>query len=188
MKRSLLTMVLVVAMILVTVPAIRAVSASIEVPTTTFAVSKLGDITIVLREGAPHAVVARGQKFAAYDFNFSIKGVDYLADAFLTSNLTLQNEMEPFKFDHDGTFKFKVGEDTFILEYEGVAHKTKDVEMHTKTLDSYGTFVITDGTGVFADLKGVTGTYTLTLMCKKVPGEHKKVGDPVHVTFSAMGK
>jgi len=188
MKRSLLTIVLVMTLILTAVPAIRAVQASIEVPTTTFAVAKLGDVTIVLREGMPDTIVARGQKLAGYDFYFSINGVNYLADAFLSSNLTLQNDTAPLKFDHEGAFKFKSGEDMFILEYEGVAHKTKDVEMHTKTLDSYGHFVITEGTGVFAGLKGVMGTYTLTLMCEKMPGEHKKVGDPVQVTFSAMSQ
>jgi hypothetical protein len=74
------------------------------------------------------------------------------------------------------------------LEFKGVAEKTKDMEMHTKTLNSYGDFVVTNGSGVFEGLEGVMGTFTLTLVCQRMPGEHPEVGDPVEVTFSAMSK
>jgi hypothetical protein len=186
MKKILLVMALVMTMMQAQVTG--AAATSIDLPTTPFAISKLGDVTIVLEEGVPHAIVARGQKFAAYDIYFSVNGVSYLADAFLASNLTLQRDTMPLKFDHDGTFKFKSGEDMLILEYEGVADKTKDMEMHTKTLNSYGSFVVTEGTGVFADLEGVMGTYSLKLVCRRMPGEHPKVGDPVEVSFSAMSE
>jgi hypothetical protein len=188
MKKILLTITLVMTMTLLSAPVTRAAAISIDLPATTFAISRLGDVTIVLSEGVPHAIVARGQKFAAYDIYFSVNGVSYLADAFLASNLTLQRDTMPLKFDHQGTFKFKSGGDTLSLEYEGVAGKTKDMETHTKTLNSYGDFVITEGTGVFAGLEGAMGKFTLKLVCQGMPGEHPSVGDPVEVTFSAMSE
>jgi hypothetical protein len=92
----------------------------------------------------------------------------------------------PLKFEHEGTIDFKfTGGSTLSLEFEGKATKTK--EMHTKTLNSYGDFVVTDGTGPFADLEGTKGTFTLTIVCSGT-GEKPMVGDPVTVSFSAMGE
>jgi hypothetical protein len=92
----------------------------------------------------------------------------------------------PHKFEHGGTIDFKFsGGSTLSLEFEGKATKTK--EMHTKTLNSYGDFVITDGTGPFEGLEGAKGTFTLTIVCTRT-GEKPMVGDPVTVTFSAMGE
>jgi hypothetical protein len=190
MKRNLLMMALVMSMTMLPASVSTAAQANIDVPTAAFAVAKLGDITIVLRDGEPHAIVATGQKFKGMDVYFTVNGAPYVGKAILTSNLTLMQGTMPLKFEHDGTFDFIVGEHTLSLKYEGVATKTKEFAggMKTKTLNSYGDFVVTDGTGGFEALKGGEGTYTLTLVCSGMAGEHPKVGKVVHVTFSTMSK
>jgi hypothetical protein len=189
MKRILMMIALVMTMALVSAPVTAAAEISIELDTTTFYISQLGDVTIVLSEGVPDVILATGQEFTRKGIYFSINGIPYLADALLTTKkLKLQPEMMPLKFDHEGTLDFTSGEDMLSLEFKGVAEKTKDMEMHTKTLNSYGDFVVTNGSGVFEGLEGVMGTFTLTLVCQRMPGEHPEVGDPVEVTFSAMSK
>jgi hypothetical protein len=175
-------------MTLLSAPVTPAAAISIDVPTTMFAISKLGDLTLVVSEGVPQAIVARGQEFAGKDVYFTVNGVPYTAYALLTSNLTLQGDTMPLKFDHEGTLDFANGDDMISLKYEGVAEKTKDMEMNAKKLNSYGDFVVTKAAGVFADLEGAMGTYTLTVMCERMPGEHPKVGDMVKVTFAAMSE
>jgi hypothetical protein len=186
MKRNLMITVLAMALVLVLAPMSRAVAADINFPASMFTIKHLGDVTIVLREGEPQAIVARDQKFVGNDVYVTVNGAPYTAYVALGSNLTLMTGTMPLKFEHTGTVDFKFsGGSTLSLEYYGTATKTK--EMHTKTLNSYGGFVITDGTGPFADLKGGKGTYTLTFVCSGT-GEKPMVGDPVTVTFSAMGE
>ena len=93
----------------------------------------------------------------------------------------------PLKFEHYGVVELTVGDNMLVLKYNGTATKTKDAAMMTKTLNSYGDFVVADAIGAVADLKGMKGTYKLTLTCHTVPGGHPMVGSPVEVTFSAMG-
>jgi hypothetical protein len=188
MKKIILMTALVMTMALLSAPVALAAAISVDLPTTTFYIAKLGNVTIVLSEGMPQTIVADGQKFTAQGISFSVNGINYLADAVLKSNLKLQPDTMPLKFDHAGTIKFTSGEDMLILEFEGVAAKTMDMEMHTKTLDSYGDFVVTEGTGAFADFEGAMGTFTLSLVCGRMPGEHPNVGDPVDVTFMAMSE
>jgi hypothetical protein len=177
-------MVFATAMALLVASAAKAATA-IDVGTTTFTISKLGDLTLVVKGGVPEAIVVRGRELTGMGISFSVNGTPYMGDSGLTSNLTLIPNTMPLKFEHDGTICFTVGTDVLTLQYNGTATKTKDVAMLTKTLNSYGDFVVVDGTGVFADLKGVMGTYTLMLVCHIVPGEHPAVGSPVEVTFSA---
>jgi len=185
-RRNLLTTVLAAAVTMLTV-AMAAAETSINVPTSTFAVSKLGDLTLVLKEGTPEAIVATGQKFTGMDVGTYINGMAGSGDVVLTSNLRLVPGTTPLKFEHEGYVNFSIDGYVLSLKYDGTARKTKDVAMQTKTLDSYGDFVVVNGTGGFASLEGAMGTYTLTLVCHGVPGEHPTVGKPVEVTFSATG-
>ena len=186
MKRNIMITVLAMTLVLLVAPMSRAVAADINFPASVFTIKQLGDVTVVLRESVPEAIVSRGQKFIGNEVYVTVGGVPYTAYVALGSNLTLIPGTMPLKFEHMGTIDFKfTGGSTLSLEYGGKATKTK--EMHTKTLNSYGHFVITDGTGPFADLKGSMGTYTLTIVCTGT-GEHPMVGDPVTVTFSAMGE
>ena len=46
---------------------------------------------------------------------------------------------------------------------------------------------IGDGSVIEGNTGAVNATFTLTLVCHIVPGEHPMVGSPVEVKFSAMG-
>jgi hypothetical protein len=174
-------------MALLMVSATKAAAVAIDVATTTFTISKLGDFTLVAKEGVPEEITLTGRELTAMGVYFSVNGVPYVGDSGLTSNLALIPGTMPLKFEHDGTICFTAGADVLTLQYYGTATKAKDMAMQTKTLNSYGGFVVVDATGVFADLKGLKGKYTLTLVCHSMPGEHPAVGNPVEVTFSAMG-
>jgi hypothetical protein len=189
MKRILLIIAMVMTLALASAPVTVAAAASIDLYPTTFYIHKLGEVVIVLSEGVPETIVASGKKLARKDAEFFVNGFPYVADALLTTTkLKLQQGTMPLKFDHEGTLDFTSGDDMLSLEFKGVADKTKDMEMHTKTLNSYGDFVVTKGTGVFENLQGAMGTFTLILVCQRMPGEHPMVGDPVEVTFSAMSE
>jgi hypothetical protein len=185
-RKSLLTTALAVVMAFSAVSAAKAAS-SIEFATTTFTISKLGDLTLVLKEGVPKAIEARGQEFTRMGAYPKFEGMVRKADVVLTSNLSLLPDTMPLKFEHEGYVNFTVGADMISLKYGGKATKTKDMAMGTKTLSSYGDFVITKASGEFAGLEGVMGKYTLTLVCHGMPGEKPEAGKPVDVTFSAMG-
>lgn len=172
-------------LVLLLAPVSRAAAASIDFPASMFTIKQLGDVTILLREGEPHAIVATGQKFVGNEVYVTVNGVVYTAYVALGSNLTLIPGTTPHMFEHRGTVDFKFSDgSTLSLDYRGHATKTK--EMNTKTLASHGDFDVTDGTGPFADLKGAMGSYMLTIVCTGT-GEKPMVGDPVTVTFSAMG-
>jgi len=186
-KKILLT-TLVLTLTLLPVAATRAAALGIDIPASPFTISKLGDLTIVLKDGVPQTIIARGQEFKGLNVYPTINGLVSTADVLLTSNLTLVPATMPLKFDHYGTIGITVGDHVLYLNYDGKAVKVKDAATGAKTLTSYGDFVITGGTGGFKDLAGIKGTYTLTLVCRGVPGEHPMVGSPVEITFSAMGK
>jgi len=186
-KKIVLT-TLVLTLTLLPVAATRAAALGIDIPASPFTISKLGDLTIVLKEGVPQTIVARGQEFKGLNVYPTINGMVSTADVILTSNLTLIPATMPLKFDHDGTLVITVGDKVLYLKYEGQAVKGKDEMTGAKTLKSYGDFVVTGGTGGFGELAGKTGTYALTLVCRGVPGEHPMVGSPVEITFSAIGK
>jgi len=192
MKRralKILSMVLAVTFAVLPVAASRVNAAAIDFPNTTFAITTLGDLTLVLKEGVPQAIVVRGQELAANDVNVGINGIPYPAYVLLGSNLTLLPGTTPLKFEHKGMIDFTInaGGAMISLKYTGLAVKDVDMMTHVKTLNSYGDFVVTNGTGGFAGLVGVKGTYNLTLVCRGIPGEHPKVGSMVDVTFSAKG-
>jgi hypothetical protein len=187
LKKIVLT-TLVLTLVLLPVAATRAAALGIDIPASPFTISKLGDLTIVLKEGVPQTILARGQEFKGMNVYPTINGMVSTADVVLTSNLTLIPATMPLKFDHDGTLVITAGDKVLYLKYEGQAVKAKDPATGAKTLKSYGNFVITGGIGDFKDLAGMKGTYTLTLVCRGVPGEHPKVGSPVDITFSAMGE
>jgi hypothetical protein len=72
------------------------------------------------------------------------------------------------------------------LVFTGKATATKDLVMQTRTLSSSGSFVIMSTTGEFADRVGVTGTFTLAIVCHLVLGESFPQVTPVDITFSAI--
>jgi hypothetical protein len=165
----------------------QAAAASIDIPMTTLTISKLGDLTLVVKDGVPQTIVVRGRDVSGSNISFSINGIPYMGDVSLSNNLTLQPGTMPIMFDHYGKMCFTVGDSVLVLEYKGTAKKTVDLMKLTKTLYSAGDFVVADGTtGAFAGLKGMTGIYKLNEVCHIVAGEHPKVGSPVEVTFSAM--
>jgi hypothetical protein len=167
-KASIITVVM--AMVLLPVLESRAVASTIDIGTTTFTISKLGDLTLVLKEGVPQTIVVRGKELTGMGVGFGINGAPYMGDVLLTNNLTLVPGTMPLTFEHYGVIEFTVGTDKLVLQYNGTAKAMKDMAMLTKTLNSYVDFVIADGIGAFAGLKGMKGTYTLTLMCHIVPG------------------
>jgi hypothetical protein len=164
----------------------QAVAASFDIPATTFNISMLGDLTFVAKDGVPQTIIVRGLDLSAGNIGFSVNGIPYMGDVSLSNNLTLQPATMPLMFDHYGKICFTVGGNVIVLEYKGTAKKTVDLMALTKTLYSAGNFVVTDGTGPFAGLKGMIGTYKMNQVCHIVAGEHPKVGSPVEVTFSAM--
>lgn len=177
----------VMTLALLPVSASRAAAAAIDVSTQTFYISQLGDLTVVVKEGVPQTIVVRGKNLTRKEAGFSINGAPYMGKVLVTNNLTLLPGTMPLKFEHSGVVEFTFGDNKLVLEYYGTATKTEDAAMMTKTLNSYGGFVVADAIGAVADLKGTTGTYKLDLTCHIVPGEHPMVGSPVEVTFSAMG-
>lgn len=184
-NRKNLIIALVMAVALLPVSAGRAFAAAIDVPTTTFYISQLGDLTLVLKEGVPQTIVVRGHNVKGTGVGFSIDGTPYMGDVLLTNNLTLMPGTMPLMFEHYGVVEFTFGDNKLVLSYNGTATKTKDLAMMTKTLYSKGDFVIADAVGAFANFKGMKGIYKLNEVCHIVPGQHPMVGSPVEVTFSA---
>lgn len=184
--KKLSMMFVTLSLVLFPVIVSQAVAASIDLPMTTLAISKLGDLTLVMKDGVPQTIVVRGRDVGGSNISFSVNGIPYMGGVSLSNNLTLQPGTMPLMFDHDGKLCFTVGDSVLVLEYKGTAKKTVDVMKLTKTLYSAGDFVVAEGTGPFAGLKGMMGTYKLTEVCHIMAGEHPKVGSPVEVTFSAM--
>ncbi len=184
--KKLLMMAVAVSMVLLPVLASRAAAATVDFGPATLAISQLGDLTVVVKEGVPQTIIVRGHNVKGMG-GFSINGASYMGDALVTNNLTLIAGTMPLMFEHEGVVELTAGADKIVLMYSGTATKTKDLAMMTKTLYSKGDFVVADAIGAFADLKGMKGTYKLNEVCHIVPGEHPMVGSPVEVTFSAMG-
>jgi len=184
--KKLSTLFVTLSLVLLPVFVSQAAAASIDVPMTTLTISKLGDLTLVVKDGVPQTIVVRGRDVGGSNVSFSINGIPYMGDVSLSNNLTLQPGTMPLMFDHYGKLCFTVGGNVLVLEYNGTAKKTVDTMALTKTLYSKGDFTVADGTGPFAGLKGMKGTYTLTEVCHIVAGEHPKVGSPVEFTFSGM--
>jgi hypothetical protein len=184
--KKLATLLATLSLVLLPVFVSQAAAVSIDIPTYTFTISKLGDLTLVVKDGVPQTIVVRGRDVTGSNISFSTNGTPYMGDVSLSNNLTLQPGTMPLMFDHDGKLCFTVGENVIVLEYKGTAKKTVDLMKLTKTLYSAGDFTVTDATGPFAGLKGMMGTYKLNEVCHIVAGEHPKVGSPVEVTFSTM--
>jgi hypothetical protein len=184
--KKLSTLLATLSLMVMPVFVSQAAAVSIDIPMTTLAISKLGDLTLVVKDGVPQTIVVRGADVSGSNISFSTNGIPYMGDVSLSNNLTLQPGTMPLMFDHYGKLCFTVGGNVLVLEYKGTATKTVDLMKLTKTLYSAGDFVVADGTGPFAGLKGMTGTYKLNEVCHIVAGEHPKVGSPVEVTFSTM--
>ena len=184
--KKLSTLLAMLSLMLLPVFVSQAVAATIDIPMTTLSISKLGDLTLVVKDGVPQTIIVRGRDVSGSGIGFSVNGTPYTGDVMLSNNLTLQPGTMPLMFDHYGKLCFTVGGNMLVLEYKGTATKTVDTMMLTKTLYSAGDFTVADGTGPFAGLKGMKGTYKLNEVCHIVAGEHPKVGAPVEVTFSGM--
>lgn len=164
----------------------QAAAVSVDIPMTTLTISKLGDLTLVVKDGVPQTIVVRDRVLSGSYIGFSVNGIPFTGDVRLSNNVTLQPGTMPLMFDHDGMLKFIVGADKLVLEFKGTAKKTVDLMALTKTLYSIGDFVVAEGTGPFAGLEGRKGTFKLNQVCHIVAGEHPKVGSPIEVTFSGM--
>ena len=151
-RRNLLTTVLAAVGAMLTVSMATAATFSVNVPTTTFTISQLGDVTLVFKEGVPEAIVATGQQFTGMGVGTDINGMANPGDVLLSSNLKLLPGTMPLTFDHDGYVNFTIGGDMLSLKYTGKATKTKDLVMMTKTLCSFGDFVVANGMGVTTHL------------------------------------
>ena len=184
--KKLSTLLAMLSLMLLPVFVSQAAAASIDIPTTTLTISKLGDLTLVVKDGVPQAVVVRGLVLSGNNIGFSVNGLPYTGYVALSNNLTLQPGTMPLMFEHNGMLEFAVGDNVLILKFNGTAKKTVDLMMLTKTVYSVGDFTVADGTGAFAGLKGMKGTFKLNQVCHIVAGEHPKVGSPVEVTFSGM--
>lgn len=179
MKR-LLIFALAAIVALLPVSLARAGLLTIDVGATTLTVSKVGDIKVELVDGMPKEIEVIDREYTGMGIGVTINDVMGMGDVLVTSNLKLHQGSE-LMFDHEGTIDFTIGGDMLNLEYDGMAHITKDMMMHTKTIMSHGDFKVVDGTGMFEGLKGVEGAYKLTIV------EHGlKVGSMADFTFSAM--
>jgi len=185
MKR-LSTLLATLSLVLLPVFAGQAVAVSFDLPATTFTISKLGDLTLVVKDGVPQTIIVRGRDVSGSNISFAVNGIPYRGDVSLSNNLTLMPGTMPLMFGHYGKVCFTVGGNVLTVEYNGTATKTVDLMALTRTLDSAGDFTVADGTGVFAGLKGMKGTYMLKEVCHIVAGEHPKVGSPFEVTFTGM--
>lgn len=186
-NRKNLIIAMAMAMALLSVSAGRAAAAAIDIATQTFYISQLGDLTVVVREGVPQAIVVRDRNLVRKEAGFTINGTPYMGKVLVMNDVTLQPGTMPLMFDHSGVVEFTFGDNMLVLKFSGTATKSVDAAMMTKTLYTKGDFEVADAVGAVADLKGTKGTFTLTLVCHIVPGEHPKVGSPVEVKFSAMG-
>ena len=184
--KKLSTLLATLSLMLLPVFVSQATAVSIDIPTTILNISKLGDLTLVVKDGVPQTIIVRGNDISGSNISFSFNGIPYTGGVSLSNNLTLQPGTMPLMFDHYGKLCFTVGDNILVLEYKGTAKKTVDLMMLTKTLYSAGDFVVADGTGPFAGLKGMKGTYKLNEVCHIVAGVHPKVGSPVEVTFSGI--
>jgi hypothetical protein len=184
--KKLSTLLVTLSLVLLPVFVSQAAAASIDIPTTTLTISKLGDITLVVKDGVPQTIIVRDRDLSGNYVGFSVNGIPYTGYVRLSNNLTLKPGTDPLMFDHEGILEFVVGDNALLLEFKGTATKTVDLMMLTKTLYSVGDFVVSDATGPFAGLKGMKGTFKLNQVCHIVAGEHPKVGSPVEVTFSGM--
>jgi hypothetical protein len=184
--KKLSTLLVSLSMVLLPVFVSQAAAVSIDIPNTTLTISKLGDLTLVVKDGVPQTIVVRGRDVSGNNIGFSVNGIPYSGYVALSNNLTLQPGTMPMMFDHYGMLELTAGDNVLILNYKGTAKKTVDLMMLTKTLYSAGDFTVAEATGPFAGLKGMMGTYKLNEVCHIVAGEHPKVGSPVEVTFSGM--
>ena len=184
--KKLSTLLVTLSLMLLPAFAGLAAAASVELPTTTLAISKLGDLTLVVKDGVPQTVVVRGLVLSGNNIGFSVNGIPYSGYVALSNDLTLQPGTMPATFEHSGMLEFVAGDNVLILKFNGKATKTVDLMMLTKTVYTVGDFTVADGTGAFAGLEGMNGTFKLNQLLHIVAGEHPKVGSPVEVTFSAM--
>ena len=184
--KKLPTLFVMLSLMLLTAFVGQAAAAAIDIPMTTFNISKLGDLTLVVKDGVPQTIVVRGRDVSGNNVSFSVNGIPYMGDVSVSNNLTLQPGTMPLMFDHYGKLCFTAGDSVLVLEYKGTATKTVDLMKLTKTLYSAGDFVVAEGTGPFAGLKGMKGTYKLNEVCYVVAGVQPKVGMPVEFTFSGM--
>lgn len=184
--KKLSTLFVTLSLVLLPVFVSQAAAASIDIPMTTLTISKLGDLTLVVKDGVPQTIVVRDRVLSGNNIGFSVNGIPYSGYVALSNDLTLVPATMPLKFEHIGMLEFVVGDNVLILKFNGTATKTVDLMKLTKTLYSVGDFVVAEGTGPFAGLKGTNGTFKLNQVSHIVAGEHPKVGTPVEVTFSGM--
>ncbi|MBI4287553.1 MAG: hypothetical protein HY671_03865 [Chloroflexi bacterium] len=180
MIKRLLLLGLVVLLALMPVSLARAGTFTVDVPETTLTVTQAGDAEIAFEDGVLDDFEVKGREYAGEGVEVLINGVSYMANVCVSSNLELAG-LGSIIADHDGAIGFHIGEDMLRLEYTGTAKITKDMDAHTKTIYSTGDFKVVDGTGLFEDVKGVEGTYKLTIV------EHGlKAGSMAGFKFSAM--
>lgn len=188
-KRFVVVFLAVVVMLLPasSVRATQLQTITINVPTAAFLVSKQGTVSVVTNDGVPQSIVVAGREFIAQGTGVDINGEAGPGSVLLTANLSLLPGTMPLAFDHNGAIHFTTGRGVVSLVLTGKATEVKDQFMQTRTLSSSGNFVITNATGELADRLGVTGTFTLAIVSRLVPGElFPAAGTPVDVTFSAI--
>ncbi len=180
MMKGLLFIVLAAMIAFLPVSVARAGTLTVDVPKTTLTVTKVGDIELKLVEGEDIEFSVDGRAYTGKGIEVLINGISYMADLYLVSNLE-STEGDGLTADHDGTIGLGIGGDMLDLEYDGGAKIYKDMVKHTKIIKSHGDLKVTDGTGLFADLKGVEGSYML-----KIVEYGKAVGSQTGFWFSGM--
>ena len=167
--------------------ATQLLTATINVPTAAFLVSNQGTVTMVTNDGVPLSIVVTGRELIAQGAGVDINGAAGPGSVLLTFNLSLLPGTMPLTFNQSGAIHFTAGGGVVSLALTGKATEVNDPIMQTRTLRSSGNFVITNAVGDFANRVGVTGTFTLAIASRLVPGElFPATGTPVDVTFSAI--
>src|SRR5450432_2286017 len=80
----------------------QATAVSIDIPTTILNISKLGDLTLVVKDGIPQTIVVRFMDVSRSNISISINGTPYMGDVSISNNLPLQPGTMPLMFDHYG--------------------------------------------------------------------------------------
>src|SRR5919108_3033175 len=96
--KKLSTLLVTLSLVLLPVFASQAAAASIDIPMTTLTISKLGDLTLVVKDGVPQTIVVRGRDLSGSTIGFSVNGIPYSGYVALSNNLTLRPGTIPRMF------------------------------------------------------------------------------------------
>lgn len=182
MKKLLL--VVVAATVLAALPLSAALAGvfTLTIPKTHLMVSQVGDIDVnvsIDEEGKVIQFKVDDREYSGTGVEVSLMGHTFWADCLtVVSNL---DSTEDLMAEHDGTITLLTSHGEIVLEYDGEASVMHGKGMkHMVIIKSHGDFKVTDVADHFEELKGVEGTYMMTIVETGID-----VGSKVGFKFSA---